>query len=415
MLPYPARNVGRVAAIILLSCTFLACATRGPSAGAPAREPPPPLWPGLEPGRYAVGYTVRHIHDATRTLPADASTKIQPAGAAPRPIQISIWYPAEREGGGSTLTIRDYLAIAASAIDSEAADSEGQEAALAKTIAAITESGVPRSRLERSLERRTLATRDAGSLPGPFPLVVYSPGLGADAFQNLVACEYLASHGFVVAAIPTMSTRGREGTASTAEIEAGVRDLESVLDRMRSAANVDRERIGAIGFSWGGLLVTFLAMHHAEIDAVAALDGSLMVKHHYELARSSPAYDPSKLGQPVLLFVADAREWKARTFEFFESLHGADARLVRFHDLFHGDFCSMIIELVLHNLDDPGRDVSRVDAAFAWQCRYLLAFMRTHLASDEGSRAFLDGEPEANGVPANLLSVERRTLSGAPG
>lgn len=406
MFLYPVRNVGYVVAIILLSCTTFACTTRGLSVGAPSREPRPGLWPGLESGRYAVGYTVRHIHDTTRTFPTDTSTKLDADGAAARPIQISIWYPAEGGSGNPILTIRDYLSVAASEIDFEATGSEGQKAALAKAIAAIVEAGVPRSRLEWSLKRRTLATRDPDSLPGPFPLVVYSPGLGADAFQNLVACEYLASHGFVVAAIPSLGTRTREVTASATEIETGVRDLEVVLDQISSFADVDPGRIGVIGYSWGGLVVAFLAMHRADIDAVATLDGSLMVKHHYELARSSPGYDLSKLKQPILLFVANAREWKARTLEFFEALHGADVRLVRFNDLFHGDFSSTIIELVLHNLDDPGRDVTRVDIAFAWQCRYLLAFMNTYLADDDKSRGFLNEKPEANGVPENLLSIE---------
>jgi len=109
----------------------------------------------------------------------------------------------------------------------------------------------------------------------------------------------------------------------------------------------------------------------------------------------------------MLLLLAAAREWKARTLAFVEDVRGAGVRLARFPDLFHGDFSSMIIELVLHNIDDPGRDVARVDAAFAWQCRYVLAFMSWRLASDEESRRFLDSDPEDNGVPENLLSLER--------
>src|ERR1700745_545466 len=59
-----------------------------------------PLWAGLEPGPYAVGFKVEWRLDESRTWQPDKDYEGRklPVEAA-RPVRISVWYPAQRRAG----------------------------------------------------------------------------------------------------------------------------------------------------------------------------------------------------------------------------------------------------------------------------------------------------------------------------
>lgn len=398
----------RSAAAVFILCATLACAPRE----APLRTDSPGssslLWTGLQPGPYLVGNTLHRVRDSSRGFPAGSPTEESVPADGPRPLQISIWYPAEAGAGESRMRVQDYLYSVATEIDFATPDAQRKEQALSETRDAVLASGVPPTLFDRAIERQTLAIHDAPPHSGPFPLILHAPGSGASAFQNLVACEYLASHGYVVAAAPSIGTRTRSLTPGTAEIETGVLDLEFVLAHMRSLPNVGGGPIGLSGYSWGGLVVTFLAMREPAVGAVASLDGSLFVKPHLDRARSSPAFEPSRLDQPFLNLLAAAREWPARTLEFQDHLKKQDVYVVRFNHLYHGDFASMIIELVRRNMEEEQPGAQHADAGYTWQCRYLRAFFDAYLRADGKALAFLKRAPEGNKVPEGLLSIERK-------
>jgi len=51
------------------------------------------------------------------------------------------------------------------------------------------------------------ARRDAKAQTGKFPLVIYAPSFSAMSWENVDLCEYLASHGYVVIASPSLERR----------------------------------------------------------------------------------------------------------------------------------------------------------------------------------------------------------------
>ncbi|MCP4656948.1 MAG: dienelactone hydrolase, partial [bacterium] len=230
------------------------------------------LWPGLDPGPYAVGYTIRHEYDSSRSfkLPGNADD----AAPSPRPVQISIWYPAEPPADAVPVTIRDYLVTAATETDFAPPDAARELGEVAKVKALVVAGGARPKRFDRAIERTTPAFRDAPPHPGSFPLVLFAPGHGANSFQSHVVCEYLASHGYVVTASPSVGRDSREMTSDPEGLEAQVRDLEFLISRVRRHPHVDPERIGAMGYSWGGLSVPLLAMGNDQVDAVVVLEGS---------------------------------------------------------------------------------------------------------------------------------------------
>ncbi|MCP4656092.1 MAG: hypothetical protein GY856_11820, partial [bacterium] len=220
-------------------------------------------------------------------------------------------------------------------------------------------------------------------------------------------CEYLASHGYVVTASPSVGRDSREMTSDPEGLEAQVRDLEFLSSRVRRHPHVDPERIGAMGYSWGGLSVPLLAMGNDQVDAVVVLEGSVAVKHHYQLARELPSFDPTRFRQPLMMMLANRRRWPARTLAFYHDVHRADAYLLLFNELEHGDFGSLIIELVAHSRKDGGdRDRARIEVGFATQCRYLRTFFDAYLKGDAEAPAYLRRAPEADQVPGGGVAVQ---------
>jgi predicted dienelactone hydrolase len=116
--------------------------------------------------------------------------------------------------------------------------------------------------------------------PGPHPLVVYSHHSGGHRRSATFLTTHLASHGYAVAAldhsevvVPALARRDGENTADRAARIAAIIDgrlpdvrclLDQLLDVGLAGADIelDRQRIGLVGHSFGGWTV----LAAAEID-----------------------------------------------------------------------------------------------------------------------------------------------------
>jgi len=365
------------------------------SIGLAAAGDEPP-WPGLEPGSHAVGYRVEHVVDDTRPFGPDP--------ASGRPIQISIWYPTPDTDRGAVVTWRDYFHSAATETDFSEPDDERRVRHLEDVREAALSAGADAARFDRMLDEPTTARMDVRTADGLFPLVIFVPGFGAPAFQNTAACEYLASRGFVVASFPSMGRDSREMTHDEKGVDAQVRDIEVVIEKVSELMPVDARHVGLVGYSWGGLTTTFAAMRGMKIDALVMLDPTLAVRAGHELARNMNGYDPASIEMPVMVMIAAAKEWKERDITFFDELSGTDVLLLRFNDFKHGDFGSVILRFFVHTLPDGGgRDVERLDEGYAAECVYLAAFFDAHLRGGAAGKAFLSQASNSDRV-----SVEKR-------
>lgn len=113
-----------------------------------------------------------------------------------------------------------------------------------------------------------------------YPLIVLSHGTGGSAVQMMWLGRYLASRGFIVAAV---NHHGNTGSEPQRRAQGFLlyweraRDLARVTDRLLAdetfGARIDRRRIGAAGFSLGGftvLLVGGARFSRAQYDAFCA-------------------------------------------------------------------------------------------------------------------------------------------------
>jgi dienelactone hydrolase len=102
------------------------------------------------------------------------------------------------------------------------------------------------------------------------PLLVYSHGFMSMRSENAPLTVLLASHGYVVVAVDYPLTKFRApGGPNVRDVVNQPDDIRFVIDRVLAwgpserpfAGEIDRDRIGAVGLSLGGLTTTLAAFH----------------------------------------------------------------------------------------------------------------------------------------------------------
>jgi predicted dienelactone hydrolase len=120
-------------------------------------------------------------------------------------------------------------------------------------------------------ERRLEATLwyPAGK-PGPHPLLVYSHGFMSMRRENVPLAELLASHGYVLVSVDyPLTNMNAPGGPNVGDAVNQPGDVRFVIDQVLGwtegerpfAGEIDRERIGALGLSLGGLTTTLVSFH----------------------------------------------------------------------------------------------------------------------------------------------------------
>ena len=111
------------------------------------------------------------------------------------------------------------------------------------------------------------AAKDATLAPAftPFPMVVLSHGTGGSALQMAWLGTYLAARGYIAVAVNHPGNNAVTGYTPQGFVEwwLRARDLSVVIDSMladrRFGPHLDRDRIGAAGFSLGGYTMMEIA------------------------------------------------------------------------------------------------------------------------------------------------------------
>src|SRR5688572_21362228 len=158
----------------------------------------------------------------------------------------------------------------------------------------------------RALATRTSSYLDLPSINRARPLIIFAGGTAHSTDENVALWEVLASHGYVVAALPTVAVEANAEGAYLPDdalgLETVTRDIEAVLAYARRRPDVDGARIAVIGFSFGGAAAVAAAARHAGIRAVVGLDASFIAARHLPMIRSAPLFDVRRLVVPLLEF-----------------------------------------------------------------------------------------------------------------
>jgi len=361
-------------------------------------------------GPYAVGLKVVEQYDTSRTFPRhDADGDPAHAqSAGPRPLQTLIWYPASGPEGRA-MTVGDY-------------------ARLAETEVHVDPPHQPHpweTKLAASASVPLWAQRDAAMAAGRFPLVVYAPGQSSVAWDNADLCEYLASHGYVVIASPSLGKSTREADDNLDDIDAEAADISFLISYAKTLPNVDVSSVAVAGWSWGGIANLFAATRDDRIKALVALDGSM--RYYPGLIRKSGAIHPERMTIPLLFFTRgnlSLEDWNRYAGPDNEGpsvlnawTHG-DLVTIHMLGMSHTAFASMYQrasndkKFAENQMDDYDRD--DVNVSYAWVARYTLGFLDANLKRDAAEMRFLKAMPAEHGVPRHFMTVDYRAATSTP-
>lgn len=404
-----------LAACLLLSASPWASATSFPV--------------GQTQGPYVVGFRETEQYDASRSYRAkglDLVTGVSLPSFPGRPVQMLVWYPAE--DGGHAMSYGDYLALGGREDRFDRTPTEAARVAHdgLRWLAAI---GVDENALDAIKHEPVDARRDAPVKAGRFPVVIYAASGSAAPFENDVLCEYLASHGYVVVAIPSVGARRRymgDGNYEAPrgdvhdtldDTEAQARDIGYAIGYASALPDADANRVAVAAFSWGGMASVFAAARDDRIKALVQLDGSM--RYYPSTLRMAPYVRPERLRLPMLFFASNDStiqpDRDSRPGSLVDRMRYGDVTTVQMYPLTHNDFAADTQRF------DPTTTgshytVSQVHAAYGWMLRYTLAFLDGYLKDAVEGRAFLNTVPAGNGVAPGLLASHWRPgVAGPPG
>ena len=218
-------------------------------------------------GPYPVGRIDRLLADPTRRNRRGISTN----GS----FAVSVWYPAAPVAGQRPVRWFEDAVARDTSTDS------------------IWSSYSVTQWLDRLPHFWTYAFNDAplAEVSGRLPIVLYSPGFSVDRREDCEKLEGLASYGYVVVSVdhddafdtvwPDGFYHSRSDAPDTEDdLKNRVRDLVVVLDELtnwnqndaRFAGQLDLDKVGGMGMSWGGPTVAELAQQDGRCKAVVLLD-----------------------------------------------------------------------------------------------------------------------------------------------
>lgn len=215
--------------------------------------------------------------------------------------------------------------------------------------------------------------------------------------------EYLASHGFVVAAIESKGARDAPYRLSRENLDAMVQDAVFTIDHMRHESYVSRQ-LGIIGMSNGAIAAVALQVAGILPQAVVSLDGGIGERAGGTYLSERSRGTPAMFTVPLLhLYTPDN---PSLDLQYIRSYVAAPRVLVSVGHLRHGDFLAGgALEGIVPGFN--GAAPSDASLGFKLVSRYTYQFLRWHLTGDDAASHFLSAQPEQNGASAGLLEIER--------
>jgi tetratricopeptide (TPR) repeat protein len=364
-------------------------------AGAGEAAGPSAAWGELVPGPYGVGFRALEKYDYSRSFAAKKDYFGTPLpGERGRPVQVCIWYPAEPPAGASRMVYGEYAFVYPEDGRMYEFLSALQDREVGLLFFMFGNNPGPVADLQ---SEEMAAVRDAPVADGRFPLVLYAPHVNMAVTENLVLCEYLASHGYVVAATHAYGPAAVRSGEGASDLEVLVDDLGFVLAAMHGFDFVDTDRVGVLGSGLGGLAALLFQMENRYVDAVAGLNAGFFYPRHEEIAVANPGFDVRLASAPMLQIYGAAGD--ERTTEVFDSLEYSSRLSLAFTAEESAAFTSYrVFRAMMLGSDDGGR------RAYETACGYIRNFFDAYLNGSDTAMGFLALAPPANGLnPAKVI------------
>ena len=325
-----------------------------------------PSWGNLEGGKHKVGFRTIETYDSTRTYKPDEGLRY-------RPLLIHLWYPTS-SSSKDYMKYKSYIMLET---QRETFSNNNFEDYCNQIIQAYIDYGKNLMgnldvTVNEVLSSQTASISNAEPKTGKFPLIIYAPSFGKSSIQNNIACEYLASHGYIVASAASAGENSQVMTTDERGVMAQVLDIEFLINYLKITDNIDPEKIGTLGYSWGGVSNIIHQMRNDEVKAVASWDGSIEY-HGYGIAKNMKDFNSDKLKVPYIFFSNKNEDYTE--FPFYISVSSNHKYLYRFKKLEHAEFTSYWT-----NFSSAKANASSYDLeSYKNLCEYTLVFFDIYL------------------------------------
>ncbi|MBT8185944.1 MAG: hypothetical protein KJN76_13960, partial [Eudoraea sp.] len=261
----------------------------------------------LEYGPHDVGFKTIFTTDLSREdVPhADWSGKLYPKAikSKGRRLPISIWYPAKATA--APLKYEHFVQLLR--LDSEdqksaATDSVARQVYLKQTNDLGGNGTFREEDLNGLLSLQTKSFLAANPVEGKFPLVVFPNG-ASPASQSILS-EFLASHGYVVAAVPLKGRFSSVVETSVRGLESAVDDLQFVLQKLLTLENVDGNQIALMANAIESSYCAALISRNEKIKTLISLEGGFLSKFEQGILDKTSFYEPQNITVPILAIYA---------------------------------------------------------------------------------------------------------------
>lgn len=375
---------------------------------SPLDSIPPAPGNRLPPGPHAVGFSVMETLDGTRTFLSSPA----------RAVRIYLWYPAAHSND-SPMTFKKYLDLA----NTDFIHSQGGPGEYDPAIPIVR--GLSPEDLEHLARSETGAVLNGRAEEGKFPLVLVGQGLYYESpVTHSLLCEFLASHGYVVATCPLTGTDSRFVRLNPVDLDTQVRDLEFVMDRVRRMGNVNPADTGFLGFDMGGMAGLVFAMKNPTVKAFLSMDAGILFPHSSNLPGSSPHYNEDKFVIPWMhltqrRFYHGAKERNPDLLSLYDRKGYGDSYLFLFDGVTHASFTSYAMVENKNAVpaywgpDSTPEKKPSSGEIYRIICRMAGGFFDRYLKENPKALDFvkMDCQPPLPGIP---VTVQYKKGTGAP-
>ncbi len=345
----------------------------------------PELWGNLKPGPYATGFTTIETYDYSRVFRAKHNYfgELQ-EGERARQVQVCVWYPAEKSEDAVTMVYSEYNFP--SPADGAFSPFVGQLANREVQFLYGLFRGAG-AFVQDLLNSEMAAVRDAPHTDGTFPFILYLPGGTHHYSDNAILCEYLASYGYIVAATHHFGDKDIQATTDLNGLANVLRDGEFTFGLMHDFPGVDRDNVGVMGYSFGGLASVLFQMRNSDVDAIVSLDGGITNGNYNDLIRQAPGYNPQLVQASMLLmYVMD----ESTSMTMVDSMVYASRYYLPIDGYTHADFTqNYFISGWIADTTGPSFEVRQEH--YGNICRQALSFFNLSLKGDESAKEALAG------------------------
>jgi pimeloyl-ACP methyl ester carboxylesterase len=249
------------------------------------------------------------------------------------------------------------------------------------------------------------------------------PSDSSVSWENADLCEYLASHGYVILASPSMGVSTRDMTDDLDGINAQARDVSFLISYAKTLPDTELPQVAVVSWSWGGFSSLFAVARDPRIGGLVSMDGSM--RYYPGLVKMAGDVHPEQMTIPLLFFTAEDPNFLEDLARYHggspadrvgpnvlnDWIHG-DLFTLNMLGMAHAEFSSMFQRresaprFAENQVADYGRDDA--NTSHAWVALYTLNFLNAYLKHDASSKAFLERTPAENGVPKHFMGITFR-------